>query len=221
VTERPLWKILIATLGQRGPRLRRLLDGLLPQLDAYAGQVRVTALWNNGERSLGEIRQGLVEHADAEYISFIDDDDTVPNFFVGRVMNALATRPDQVGWQMQCWQDGQRLKPTYHSKRFRGWFNDDTGYYRDVSHLNPVKHDIALRCDFRRGEPPEDVSWVTQARELINTEVYINAVMYDYHASSSDSTWRGDVQPGTYDRLVVDHPYFSYHPWSFTQCASS
>lgn len=221
MTERPLWEVLIATLGQRGPRLRRLLDQLLPQLEPYDGQVRVTALWNNGERSLGEMRQALVTNAHAEYVSFVDDDDTVPSFFVKRVVDALGSRPDQVGWQMQCWQDGRRLKPTFHSTRFRGWFEDDTGYYRDVSHLNPVKHEIALKCDFRQGEPPEDVSWVAQARALVCTEVYVDAVMYDYHASSSDSTWRGDVPPGTYDRLVVDHPYFQYHPWSFTQCASS
>lgn len=218
IESEPRWEILIATLGRRASHLRALLDQLLPQTVAYDGQVRVTALWNNGEWLLAEIRQALVEHATGRYVSFVDDDDEVPPYFVDEVWRALKSEPDQVGWQMQAYVDGVTLKPTYHSLRHGGWFEDDHGYYRDVSHLNPVRRDLALRCNFTRYEPPEDVSWVQQLREHVKTEAYVDRVMYHYHASSSDSTWRpGSVNPSeaNYVKLVVDHPHFAWHPWSY------
>ena len=45
----PTWTILIATIGQRRDLLARLLDGLLPQVDAAAGRVKVLAYWDTGE----------------------------------------------------------------------------------------------------------------------------------------------------------------------------
>lgn len=216
-----VWNILIATLGQRTSRFERLLDNLLPQLDQWGRIVRVTALYNNGERPLGAVRQDLVEYSDAGYVSFIDDDDSVPEYHVERVIESILNYyidhdkgVDYVGWRMQCYLDGQALKPTYHSLRYSGWFDDDNAYYRDVSHLNPIRRELALRADFRKGVPPEDVSWVDQMRPHVKTEVYLDDVMYHYHSSASDSTWRGDVRPGRYQRLVVDHPCFEYHPGS-------
>ncbi len=213
----PTWTILIATLVQRASRFERLLDALLPQTEPYAGAVRVVALANRGERPLGHVRQALVDHATSDYVSFVDDDDLVPDYHVDRVMEVLPAGRDVVGWRLQLTADGVRQKPTFHSVRYRGWFDDEHGYYRDVSHLNPIKTSIARRVDFRRGEPPEDVSWVDQVRPLVTTESYIDHVMYLYHASSSDSTWRGDgVTPDVGHRLVVDHPWFNYHPESST-----
>lgn len=221
-----LWNILVATLGQRTSRLECLLfEDLLPQLNKYGGSVRVTAFYNNGERPLGAVRQDLVEHSDASFVSFVDDDDRLPSYHVERVVESILnyhvgyegnvlTPLDYVGWRMQCHQDGQALKPTYHSLTYGGWYDDDNAYYRDISHLNPIRRELALRADFRRGSPPEDVSWVDQVRPHVKTEVYIDDVMYHYHSSSADSTWRGNVQPGQYQRLVVDHPYFEYHPGS-------
>ena len=212
------WTILIATIGRRGRKLQHMLNWLLPQTNRHNGEVTVTALWNNGEKTLAQYRQELIESATSEYVSFIDDDDMISLTFVERVMEALSHRPDQVGWRMQCIQDGNELKPTFHSIRYNGWFEDENGYYRDVSHLNPVKRELALRCNFTRGEPPEDVSWVEQLRHHVKTEQYIDEIMYYYHASSADSTWRpGSVTRGNDERIVVHHPYFSFHPWSYSE----
>jgi glycosyltransferase involved in cell wall biosynthesis len=207
---------LIATLGQRNDRFLELLAGLLPQVERAAGAVTVTALWNNGERPLAEVRQALVDHADGEYISFVDDDDQLPPYYVSAVL-PLLDGVDYVGWRMQCIQDGVYLKPTFHSLRYSTWSDDDAGYYRDVSHLNPVRAELARRADYRRGEPPEDVSWADQMRGSLKTEHYIEHVMYVYRATGRDSTWqRGSVQVRPHVRPHVDHPYFSYHPESST-----
>jgi glycosyltransferase involved in cell wall biosynthesis len=215
VTQRDAtWTILVATLGQRAERLERLLGQLLPQLDAHDGAVTVCALYNHGERGLGAVRQDLVEHATSTYVSFVDDDDEVPDYFVTEVLARLDGRVDYVGWRMQCYVDGVPLKPTFHSLRYDRWHDDADGFYRDVSHLNPVRAELARLADFRRGSPPEDVSWADQVRPHVRTEAYVDRVMYHYRSSSADSTWRGDGVSRVGARSSVTHPYLSWHPGS-------
>lgn len=213
----PKWNILIATLGQRKDKFKRLIDILMPQVDKYDGEVIVTALWNNGEHSLSHVRQSLMESSRGEYTSFIDDDDILPHYFVDEVMERL-DGVDYIGWRMQAYSDGYPLKPTFHSLRYDHWWDDANGYYRDISHLNPVRRQLALQADFRRTTPPEDVAWCDQMRGLVLTEHYIDRVMYEYYASSTDSTWApGAVtRPtrGFYSKLDVFSQNFSYHPRS-------
>lgn len=208
----PSWNILIATLGQRRARLERLLAELLPQTEPYDGAVTVTALFNNGELGdIGELRHQLLWSTTSDYVSFVDDDDEVPYYFVQCVMTALTDEPDYVGWRMQCYVDDRMMKPTFHSVMYDGWTEDGRGYYRDVSHLNPIRTGIAREGDFRV-ELPEDRSWAAQVRPLIHHEVYVPTVMYHYRSSSTDTTWRpGSVITPVYDRLEVDHPNFRYY----------
>lgn len=193
-----------------------MLKCLLPQTQSYGGDVTVVAFYNNGERPLGEVRQDLLEYATSDYVSFVDDDDDLPDYYVDEVMNRLDGVVDYVGWQLQCYVDGVQYRPTYHSIKYNGWFHDRNGYYRDVSHLNPIKRTVALNGNFRKGEPPEDVSWVDQVRPYVKTEHYVDRVMYYYNSSSRDTTWR----PGTrfqrdrIGRMPIEHPNFSYHPAS-------
>lgn len=210
------WTILIATVGQRRQRLRHLLDNLLPQTEPHDGRVTVCALYNHGERLLGHVRQDLVEYATSNYISFVDDDDELPSYHVERVMSCISSADvDYVGWRMQTYVDGRKLAPTFHSIKYDNWSSDRRGHYRDVSHLNPIRRELALKGDFRRGNPPEDVSWCDQLRGLIQTECYVDDVMYVYRSSSSDTLWRPrqDKIPRR-ARLPVNHPNFTYHPGS-------
>jgi hypothetical protein len=183
------------------------VDILAPQLDEHVGAVELIAYRNHGELPLAEIRQRLVDESSATYVSFIDDDDTVPYYFVNEVMSGIAdyatdhgVSPDYVGWQMQTYSDGTPLKPTFHSLRYDHWWDDLVGYYRDISHLNPIRRALLTKngVDFRKTEPPEDVAWADQLRGKVHTEVYIDRVMYHYHSSTSDSTWR----PGSVDHTV-------------------
>lgn len=209
------WTVLIPTLGERELLLQRLLDGLLPQVDEAAGQVRVVAYWNNGERPLAHLRQSLLNHADSEYVSFVDDDDLLPDYYVKRVL-PLLDGVDQVGWRMQVYWDGQELKPTFHSLKYGCWSEDANGYYRDVTHLNPVRTELAKRADFLNTQPPEDVAWVDQLRPHIKTEHYIEECMYYYHFTVANSKWLpGSVEHHvTYHRPTVNNPWFEWHPAS-------
>lgn len=209
------WTILIATLGQRQERFQRLLQFLLPQVEEASGRVNVLAYWNNGERPLAEVRQALVDDADGTFVSFVDDDDLVAATYVPRILAAMNDGIDYVGFRLQCYVDGAPLKPTYHSLKYPQWYDDERGFYRDVSHLNPVRRELALKADFRKTTPPEDVAWADQLRGILKTENFVNDVMYQYYSSSTDTTWRpGSVQVprvGQYFRPAVSSPYFRYH----------
>lgn len=208
------WSILIATIGQREERFLKLLDVLTPQIKRYDGEIEVLAYWNNGEHPLWKIREELVLEAKGQYISFIDDDDLVPDYYCDEVMTALESKPDYIGWRMQVWHNGDKLKPTFHSLRYDRWSEDENGFYRNVSHLNPIKRNAALKETFEveRGIA-EDQPWVKRVAPHLKTEVYIDREMYWYNHTTGDSVWRGDVYKfNRYSRPVIRRRHFRWHP---------
>jgi hypothetical protein len=210
------WTVLIATLGQRAERFQRVLDQLLPQTESYDGRVTVSALYNHGERKLGDVRQDLIDDATSDYVSFVDDDDILPDYYVAEVVPWLG-KVDYVGWRMQCYIDGKKMKPTFHSLRYRRWTENHKGYYRDVSHLNPVRTELARKVNYRTISPPEDFGWANRMRPHLKSEGYIDRIMYYYHASSKDTTWRpGSVRQRKRHpaRPQINHPNFAYHSGS-------
>lgn len=211
-TSQPRLSILIATIGQRKSQLRKLLDILFRQIRDKP--VEIVAYWNNGERPMGEIRQALVDEAKGEYICFIDDDDEVPAYYVDRILKALGK--DYVGWRMQAWHDGVKLKPTFHSIKYSTWYDDDNGFYRNISHLNPIKRSLALQISFETPKGiAEDEPWANRIAPLVKSENYIDDVMYFYHHTTGDSLWRGNVTKNKeYERLIIKNKQFRWHPLS-------
>lgn len=206
------WSILVATLGQREERFKRLLSVLAPQVEKYGGQIEILAYWNNFDRPLPEIRQSLVEEARGQYVSFIDDDDLVPSYFCDEVMERLGT-VDYIGWQMQAYTNGEKLKPTFHSLKYEKWFDDDKGYYRNTSHLNPIKREIALKESFIVPQGvAEDEAWATRIAKHVKTESYIDKVMYEYIHDQTDSVWRGGSERENRKRPTFEYKNFRYHP---------
>lgn len=216
-TSKPKLSILIPTVGERDDRFKKLVETLSPQVQKHKGRVEVVVFWNNFDTPLAEIRQALVNEARGEYISFIDDDDSVPEYYCDRILAATKTRPDYIGWRMQLWFNGQKMKPTYHSIEYTEWSDDGDGYYRNASHLNPVKRSIALQVPFHQGDDKfygtaEDYSWSQRVAPLLKTEEYIEDVMYFYYANTNDSIWRGDKVP---KQNYIRPPLpvrFRYHP---------
>lgn len=214
------WTILVPTLGERQDLFRRLMATLLPQTDVHHGRVKVVGWFNNGKPGLAEIRQRMVEKVDTEYMSFVDDDDLVPGYFVDEVQSALLQRPDYVGWQVQCYSDGVPTAVSYHSLAHKRWVNLEDRYLRDISHINPIRTTIAKTADFSRVTPgqPEDRAWVHQLRQgrRLKTEVTIDRIMYHYLFSTSKtagigSRWKAPskIHPGL-ERAVIEHPNFSW-----------
>jgi hypothetical protein len=222
MTAAPSWTILVPTLGERRPLFDRLMAGLLPQLDPYAGRVRVVGWFNNGSPSLPKIRQTMLRAVDTDYVSFVDDDDLVAPYFVDEVMTALEDRPDYVGFQVQCYSDGVPTAVAYHSLEHSRWQNLKGRFLRDISHINPMRTELARRADFTktpRGRA-EDRVWVDQIRRLnvLRNQVVIPRIMYHYLYSTSrapgqGSRWEAHHQIHRADeRSAVNHPHFTWSP---------
>jgi hypothetical protein len=218
----PTWTILIPTLGQRRELLRRLLDGLMPQVDAAGGRVKVLAYWDNGEVSLAVKKQALVDACDTDYQCFVDDDDTVSDDYVDRILGAIESRPDYVGLKLMVYMNGAPFVLSHHSLRHGRWTNEGESYYRrDITCANPMRTDIARTARFdvvERGQP-EDVPWVTQLRGRLKTEVFVDEVLYHYWWVPNQSAWQQpDKKIRRHDRLgqpwqplAVESPHFAWH----------
>lgn len=211
-TSKPKLSILVATLGQRETRFKRLLDVLTPQL---TDQTELVAYWNNFERPLYEIRQALIESAKGKYVCFVDDDDLVPKYYVEEILKAAKSDPDYIGWRMQLYMGDTPAKPTFHSIKYPDWSEDEHGWYRNVSHLNPIKKTIAQKVPWEVPEgTPEDSPWAARVFQYIKSEEYIDRPMYFYYPSAEDSQWRGGRDIHRRLRPLIRRRYFRWHPES-------
>lgn len=219
MTGQRLWTILIPTIGERRELLARLLDVLLPQLDAHGGAVRVLAWFNDGSPSLGEIRDRLVLDAGSEYVSFIDDDDLVPDYYVDEIVKAFTSSPDHIGFKLDYRTNGVGQEIVDHSLAHGRWRRSPTGLLRDFTHIDPIRREIAMRGNFTTVRPgrPEDRHWVKQVRPHLAgaREVYIDKIMYVYDWHEHVSAWQRPAGLAAHaGRPVVEHEYFSWHPGS-------
>ena len=181
----PSWTICIATNPWRCKELERLMGVLQPQVDKYKGKIEVLIFFNNFEYSLGYLRQCLIEEAKGEYVSHIDDDDMVPEDFCDTIM-PLLDGVDYIGFQVDFYDKGVKMKPVYHSLKYSTWYEDETGYYRGVTHLNPLRRELALEAGFpTQYNIGEDAEWAR--RVIAKTEHVIDKPMYIYWHEAKNS----------------------------------
>lgn len=180
------WSILILTQLARREYLARLLKLLAPQLHGKKREIGLAIKLFDPFLSLGANRQALVDGSHGEYVSFIDDDDLVAIDYVNKILPML-DGVDYVGFKLQYFQDGVPAKPTFHSlKHVAGWSEDENGYYRDISHVNPIRRELARLTRFEGGYG-EDHRWADRLRELdvVKTERYIDEFMYLYYCRTN------------------------------------
>jgi glycosyltransferase involved in cell wall biosynthesis len=216
-TIRPKLDILILTQYTRATYLERLLDGLMPQVEKSFGLVDVKIEMFEPKMSLGTNRERLRQRSTGEYICFVDDDDIVSPKYVEKILAKLDGIVDYVGFKVQCYVDGNPLPVTRHSLRYKDWGTDEVGAFRDISHLNPMKRNLAMRVPMEGGFA-EDSRWATAMRALgiVNHEAWINDVLYKYYARShKDDGPRMELPP-----LVKTGPFDPQTAWRPThnQC---
>lgn len=179
----PKLTIMILTQPSRAGFLQRLLKCLKPQVANYP-DVAIDIRIFDQNLSLGQNREAMRRAARGTYIVFIDDDDLVADDYVAKLY-PLLDGVDQIGYQVQCYIDGVPLVPTYHSLRYGCWNSDKDGHYRDISHINPMRRELALRVAMEGGAS-EDSRWSDRMRALgvVKTEHYVDQVMYLYYFRS-------------------------------------
>jgi hypothetical protein len=182
------WELLVLTQHGREQYLARLQAVLRPQLEAYS-DVGLIVRRFDPTMDLGTNRQIMREGSSADYSNFIDDDDLVSANYVSTIYSLL-DGVDYIGFTLQMYSDGEKQKPTFHSLRYKEWNADQNGFYRDISHLNPIRRELALRATMAGGFG-EDQRWSDRLRELgiVKTEHYVNDVMYFYYWRSNKTDY--------------------------------
>jgi glycosyltransferase involved in cell wall biosynthesis len=170
--------ILICSLNKRAELLARLRKVLDPQL---TDEVEVIVNVDDGQLSIGDKRNALLEAATGDYIAFVDDDDMVRTTYVKNILEAISTNPDCVGVEGVITVNGQPNGRLFiHSLQYRSWFEKDGVYYRNPNHLSPVKRELALQVKFPAKNHGEDHDYSKALLPFLKTEVYIKGPIYHY-----------------------------------------
>jgi hypothetical protein len=168
------WEILILTQPSRAGFLAQLMLLLMSKYEDVAVRTRIF----DEKLNLGENREQLRRESSAEYISFVDDDDFVaPNFVEG--IYPLLDGVDQVSFDVAVFRDGKPHFIAKHSLKYKGWYENGGIPYRDISHVHPMKRELALRVPMEGGIG-EDFRWAKRMHGIIRSEQHIERSMYFY-----------------------------------------
>lgn len=180
-----IWDILVCSIEHRTDQLDGLLKALAPQIVPGVG---VRVFRDNLQTGYGEKCQALVESSDADYVSFIDDDDMVAPDFVASIVAALEHEPDYVGFNVLYTEDCVPQVPVVHSLEREGWHNEHDCLYRDLVHFNPIRRELALRSRWYGGNGA-DRQWADglRAQACVREQVYIARELYQYRHSMADT----------------------------------
>jgi len=213
------WDVLVVTIPQRHEYLCALLAEFDRQQQGAEGfgviayRTRKLAV-EDPEARLARKMQVLLEASRAEYVCHMDDDDRPDPGYVPSIMGALQARPDYVGFPVYYTVDGAPQQQVYHSLQHGGWSNHPGVLLRDISHLNPMRRELAVQARF--DEFPDhgaDGMWAAALREkgIVRTEEYIDRPMYHYDFRSGQS-FLTRKQPWPYPRLP-ERPQYPWLTW--------
>ncbi len=168
--------ILICSIECRKASLDLLLKMLRKQ---KTNQVEILVEKDKGRMVIGVKRNILLRRACGDYICFVDDDDTVSEDYISRILGALETNPDCCGIEGII----TRRKSTnlfIHSIKYKTWFERGGVYYRCPNHLNPVKRELAYQAGFPNSSLGEDRVYSQRLLPLLKKEVYLKGPIYFY-----------------------------------------
>jgi hypothetical protein len=208
-----LWQILIATIPHRHEKLCALLAELGRQQEELFGPgespVGVLLFRDNLELSYGEKNQVLVTSATAEYVSCFDDDDWPAPGFLAWIWQALASRPDYVGFRVLWTRNGTPQLPVIHSLACTGWHEAPDHLYRDITQFNPIRRELALTGTWAGGGPSPDRDWAggVRASGRCKVQAWVPEALYRYRENTAD-TYDTARQP-----LPLPLPPLPSYPW--------
>lgn len=176
--------ILICTTFNREAMFNLLKHHLQTQINEFGLQKEVEIIYecDNKEISVGKKRQNLIEKANGNYVVFIDSDDMVPYFYIQKILEAIKTNPDCIGFRIEC--KGTAGQTASASNMWSDWADNVGGfdYVRTIYHKNPVKREIALQIGYKDLRFAEDYDYSKRLKEsgLIKSEAFIDEIMYEY-----------------------------------------
>jgi hypothetical protein len=187
-------QLLILTQRNRAEMLSQLLSLLEPQISALGlnkfDQVDVYVHTDDESMisratELGAKREWMRQKSTGEYICFLDDDDLIAPNYISSIL-PLLDGVDQIGFELEMYSGHKKEAPVYHSLKHGKWINPVNGrmgesgsYCRDISHINPMRRELALQVPMSGGIG-EDCRWAAAMRGKVKTEHYVASPLYYY-----------------------------------------
>lgn len=173
--------IAIPTIVTRKSKFDRLYDAISTQIADYGfkGQVEIISECDNKQISIGKKRDNLIRKAKGEYLVMIDDDDAIADNYLLLVMNALANKPDCVGYLEKIQHSN---KTSCISLKFASWMDNFAryDYVRTPFFKVPIKTELCRQVGCRDMRFNEDEDFAKRIRPLLRKEEFINDYMYIY-----------------------------------------
>ena len=171
--------ILICSLSRRAALLSRLMNVLRPQLN---DSVELLVEIDNGEITTGAKRNILLDRAEGKYCAFVDDDDLVSADYCARILEAVKTNPDCVGFTGQITFQRRKISKDFvHSLTINKWYEQNGVYYRCPNHLNPIRTSIAQSVRFKDITVGEDKDFSDRIRPLLKRGVDLDKPFLYYY----------------------------------------
>jgi len=177
--------VLIPSLVDRREKLESLEKHLRDQIGDKA--VEVVNMTDEGQMSIGQKRTMLLIMAKGEYVTFVDDDDSVSPDYIDKILKALESKPDCCSMTGRITFSDGYSRPFIHSLRYDRWIDDHENkvYYRPPNHLNVVRKDLALKAGFPMINSGEDRVYSSRLFPLLNKEEWIEGVLYEYKCKTT------------------------------------
>lgn len=110
--------VLIPTLASRSNSLKALLDELTYQIQNKP--VQIIWMGDNKSISIGEKRNNLLSMAKGEFISFVDDDDSIADNYISTLLKAIQENPNKtvICFRGEQTTDGHQDLPFQYNMNF-------------------------------------------------------------------------------------------------------
>lgn len=195
----PLLSILICGVPRRIAMAQALIAELQRQLAeceriskdfaAIPPDVEVLYLLDNKKRTIGAKRQAMLEMAQGEFVSFVDDDDWITEDYIPQIVVAKlgeAFSPDVIVFPVRCTINGKDEGLVEMSVKYAPKDGEPLEEYRPlpaIVHRPPHeiacwRRELAIQSRFADTSQGEEFLWAAPLWPLVKSEVRIDKPIY-------------------------------------------
>ena len=182
-----LLTIGIPSLHERKESLNELLafiDSTTNEENIKKSKVEIIVNLDDGEKTVGQKRNEILEQANGKFICYVDDDDKIDEDYINLILKTIEENPelDCIGFTGMYYVNGEPTMLFKHAKEYGGHYKKEGIQYRPVNHLNPVRTELAQQIGFPEKNFGEDSDYCDRLLEsgLLKNEVILDKVMYHY-----------------------------------------
>ncbi|SDW43355.1 Glycosyl transferase family 2 [Marininema mesophilum] len=171
--------ILIPSIPGRLTHLARMVSELERQSQQLP--VEILVLIDNKKSSIGVKRNVLLNQAQGEFITFVDDDDRVETDYIHTLLETIYNHPDAdcIPFDVEVNLSGLSKKICKYDIQY-SHSEDDHYYYRKPNHIMCYAKKIAVKHKYMDINYGEDDEWAERASKLVQKQIKIDKVLYYY-----------------------------------------